>query len=241
MVTGRVLAIGDIHGCYDELVRLIGVIDPQANDTLVFVGDYIDRGVNSSAVLDFIIELGGRCNVIALKGNHESMMQSAFLERDKHIRAKWIFNWLRNGASETLQSYGLGLECFDDKDLLPTKVKQHLNFINSMPTYHITDTHIFVHATPRPNIEISEQCEMDLLWRREGRIDKYLGYNHVSGKTIISGHTAQANGKPKALSNKNIIIDSGCFHTGWLTALDINTGIFTQASKSAHRCIKPSE
>lgn len=228
---GRTFAIGDIHGCYDELVRLIGGIEPQANDTLVFVGDYIDRGVNSSGVLDFIIELGKRCKVIALKGNHESMMQSAFLERDKHIRAKWIFNWLRNGGNETLQSYGLELDCFDDKELLPIKVKQHLNFINSMPTYHITDTHIFVHATPRPDIEISEQDEMDLLWRREGRIDQYLGYNHVSGKTIISGHTPQANGKPRALSDKNIIIDSGCFHTGWLTAMNIDSGEFIQADK----------
>ena len=241
MVTSRVLAIGDIHGCYDELVRLIGVIDPQANDTLIFVGDYIDRGVNSSAVLDFIIELGSRCNVIALKGNHESMMQSAFLERDEDIRAKWVFNWLRNGAHETLQSYGLGLDCFEDKELLPVKVKEHLNFINSMLTYHITDIHIFVHATPRPNIEIGEQDEMDLLWRREGRTEQLLGYDHISGKTVISGHTAQANGRPKALSDKNIIIDSGCFHTGWLTALDVNTGVFTQASKSAHRYIKSSE
>lgn len=234
----RLFAIGDIHGCYDELVRLIDTIKPQPSDTLVFVGDYIDRGVNSSAVLDFIIELGGRCNVIALKGNHESMMQSAFLERDEDIRAKWVFNWLRNGAHETLQSYGLELDCFENKDLLPTKVKEHLNFINSMLTYHITDTHIFVHATPRPNIEISEQDEMDLLWRREGRTEQQLGYDHISGKTVISGHTAQANGKPKRLSDKNIIIDSGCFHTGWLTALDVNTGFFIQASRTDCRTIQ---
>ena len=233
----RAFAIGDIHGCYDELVMLMSAINPQASDTLVFVGDYIDRGANSSAVLDFIIELGGRCNVIALKGNHESMMQSAFLERDEDIRAKWVFNWLRNGAHETLQSYGLGLDCFEDKELLPVKVKEHLNFINSMPTYHITDTHIFVHATPRPNIEISEQDEMDLLWRREGRTEQQLGYDHISGKTIVSGHTAQANGKPKRLSDKNIIIDSGCFHTGWLTALNIDTGDFIQADKLGGRVL----
>ena len=227
----RLFAIGDIHGCYDELVQLISVINPKTSDTLIFVGDYIDRGANSSAVLDFIIELGGRCNVIALKGNHESMMQSAFLERDKDIRAKWVFNWLRNGAHETLQSYGLGLDCFEDKERLPAKVKEHLNFINSMPTYHITATHIFVHATPRPNIEISEQDEMDLLWRREGRTEQQLGYDHISGKTVISGHTAQANGKPKQLSDKNIIIDSGCFHTGWLTAMNVDNGAFIQADK----------
>lgn len=106
-----------------------------------------------------------------------------------------------------------------------------------MPTYYITDTHIFVHATPRPNIEINDQDEMDLLWRREGRTEQQIGYDHISGKTVISGHTAQANGKPKLLSDKNIIIDSGCFHTGWLTALDIDTGIFTQASKSSVRCL----
>lgn len=233
----RTFAIGDVHGCYDELKRLIGAIKPTPNDTLIFLGDYIDRGIDSSAVLDFIIELSSHCNVIALKGNHESMMQSAFLERDEDIRDKWAFNWLRNGAHETLQSYGLGLDCFDDKELLPIKVKEHLNFINSMPTYHITDTHIFVHATPRPNIDIDKQDEMDLLWRREGRTEQQLGYDHISGKTVISGHTAQANGKPKSLSDNNIIIDSGCFHTGWLTALDVNADVFTQVSRTDSRIL----
>lgn len=228
---GRTFAIGDIHGCYDELVRLMDAIDPMPRDTIIFLGDYIDRGIRSSSVLDYIINLSKLCNVIALKGNHESMMQSAFLERDEDIRAKWVFNWLRNGAHETLQSYGLGLDCFEDKERLPAKVKEHLNFINSMPTYHITATHIFVHATPRPNIEISEQDEMDLLWRREGRTEQQLGYDHISGKTVISGHTAQANGKPKRLSDKNIIIDSGCFHTGLLTAMNIDTGKYIQANK----------
>lgn len=234
----RTFAIGDIHGCYDELRRLIDAINPTPKDTLIFLGDYIDRGVNSSAVLDFIIELSKQCKVIALKGNHESMMQRSFLSRDEDLRHKMAFNWVRNGARETLQSYGLGLECFEDKELLPIKVKEHLNFINSMPTYHITDTHIFVHATPRPNIEINEQDEMDLLWRREGRTEQQLGYDHISGKTIVSGHTSQANAKPLFLSDKNIIIDSGCFHTGWLTALDVDTGVFTQASKSEYRHIE---
>ena len=233
----RTFAIGDVHGCYDELVRLMDAIDPTAKDTIIFLGDYVDRGLRSSSVLDYIINLSKLCNVIALKGNHESMMQSAFLERDEDTRAKWVFNWLRNGAHETLQSYGLGLDCFEDKNLLPIKVKEHLNFINSMPTYYITDTHIFVHATPRPNIEISEQDEMDLLWRREGRTEQQLGYDHISGKTVISGHTAQANGKPKALSDKNIIIDSGCFHTGWLTALNIDNGVFIQADKLGSRIL----
>lgn len=188
-------AIGDIHGCIKQLVRLISILNLKPDDTIIFMGDYIDRGEDSKSVLDYIVELMGVCNVVALKGNHEDMMQRAFLEVDEDIRGQWIFNWLRNGAKETLVSYGLGTsDCFNDTEVLPVKLKKHLNFINSMPTYHITDTHIFVHATPRPNIEIGEQKEMDLLWRREGRTEQEMGYDHISGKTVISGHTAQENG-----------------------------------------------
>lgn len=234
---GRVFAIGDIHGCYKELLHLINYINPTYKDTLIFLGDYVDRGCNSKAVLDLILELNDYCEVIALKGNHESMMQNALMQNDDSIKTKWAINWLRNGGRETLSSYGVNADIIYKASDLPVTIKKHLNFINSMPTYYITDTHIFVHATPRLDIDIELQSDMDLLWRRASNIDKQMDYTHLSDKIIISGHTAQVNGKPLYLSDKNIIIDSGCFYTGWLTAVNIDNGQVIQSSKDNIRLI----
>lgn len=232
---GRVFAIGDIHGCHKELVRLTDKIKPTKQDTLIFLGDYIDRGYDSRAVLDYIIELKSRCNVIALLGNHEAMMRDAFAEQDKAARFKKVVQWCSNGGDETLASYMMYSEdllfASDLSELhLPETLVRHLDFISSLPTYYETDTHIFVHASPRPDVPIEFQPESHLIWRRIGRLDENLGHNHISGKTIICGHTSQANGLPVMLSEKNIIIDSGCYATGWLTAMNVSNGHYIQAN-----------
>lgn len=236
---GRTFAIGDIHGCYDELRVLLNAIHPATNDTLIFLGDYIDRGANSKAVLDTIIDLKSQCNVIALIGNHESMMRDAFLLTNEKSRKNWALNWIRNGAESTLSSYLADISVLDFQDIdsaaIPASITNHLSFIQSMPSYYETDTHIFVHATPRPDEDIKTQCDSDLLWRRAGKTDKQFNYNHISGKTIISGHTAQESGLPISLSDKNIIIDSGCVWTGWLTAMNIGDSTYLQASKKSVR------
>lgn len=239
----RCFVIGDIHGCYEELQILINEISPTAQDTLIFLGDYIDRGLNSKAVLDLIIELKEKCTVIALLGNHEAMMRDSFLEQDADDRAQKVWAWYRNGGDVTLDSYMfdhsvlLDVGCVDDM-FLPTSLEKHLEFINSLPTYHITDTHIFVHATPYPNQPIEDQFETSLIWRRHSGLDKKFNYCHQSGKTIISGHTAQKDGLPLILSEKNIIIDSGCVWSGWLTALDLSDGTYLQASINGVRIIE---
>ena len=236
---GRTFAVGDIHGCYDELQVLIDAISPTTNDTLVFLGDYIDRGDNSKAVLDTIINLKSRCNVIALIGNHEAMMRDAFLLTNKKSRENWALNWIRNGAASTLSSYMVDISILDfqniDSAAIPASITSQLSFIKSMPSYHVTDTHIFVHATPRPDEDIENQYDSDLLWRRAGKTDRQFNYNHISGKTIISGHTAQESGLPLSLSDKNIIIDSGCVWTGWLTAMNMDDNTYLQASKAGVR------
>ncbi len=217
----RTLVFTDIHGCYEEFKSLLFKVKLTRLDTVIFLGDYVDRGKDSKKVLDEVARIKDFCHTITLLGNHECLMIEALLRTDKKIKDYASEMWVRNGGLETLKSYGLGVEALDYGFKLPRDLEEHLWMLRDMPLYYETDTHIFVHASPRTNEDISEQDEMDLLWRRVGSVEKLYGYDHISGKTIICGHTAQPNGEPKFLSDKNIIIDTGCFFTGVLTCAEV--------------------
>lgn len=245
----RVIAFGDIHGCSEALKTLLNAVNPTQYDTLIFLGDYIDRGSNSKAVLDIIIDLKSKCNVIALLGNHEAMMCDAFLQEDGKKRQQMIWAWYNNGGVSTLTSYNYNFDNLLNVELdskpsdlsLPADLEAHLAFISTLPTYHITDTHIFVHATPYPDQDIEEQLKSSLIWRRASDTDAEYNYTHKSGKTIVSGHTAQQDGIPLALSDKNIIIDTGSVWSGWVTAMDITNNYFIQANVFDSRTLSYDE
>lgn len=242
---GRTFAIGDIHGHHLELFNLIYAIAPSKDDTLIFLGDYVDRGPDSMAVIDEIIALQGVCQVIMLKGNHEVFMVNALTTENLKSRHNSTNSWMQYGGIETLQSYGLvpyeflAQQLLSDKPTakldIPNAIRKHISLIQTLPIYHITDTHIFVHASPKLDIDIEDQDEEYLLWRKTSKRDAALNYVHKSGKTIICGHTDQEDGMPKKLSDKNIVIDSGCYKTGWLTAIDVDSGRFIQASRDSYR------
>src|SRR5262249_33858026 len=99
-MAGRTIAIGDIHGCPDALAALIDAIAPSPEDTVVLLGDYIDRGPNSRGVLDRLIALARRCRLVPLLGNHEEALLDALRDKDSLRR------WLTLGAADTLRSYG---------------------------------------------------------------------------------------------------------------------------------------
>ena len=96
-----IFAIGDIHGCVNELRALLNLLPLTPESTVVFLGDYIDRGGNSKGVIDTIIELRGHCRVVTLKGNHEAMFLD-FLDHPGSARAGLF---ICNGGSATLASY----------------------------------------------------------------------------------------------------------------------------------------
>ena len=135
----RTIAIGDIHGCATALAALIDTIDPDPSDTLVFLGDFIDRGPESRRVLDRVIDLAGRCRVVPILGNHEEMLLDAL--RDTANLAKW----LKCGGAYTLRSYGweMGGVRRRLEDWIPP---HHRAFLSSCLQFFETDTHIFVHA-----------------------------------------------------------------------------------------------
>lgn len=208
----RHFAIGDIHGCITALTALVDFVDLRSDDTIVTLGDYVDRGPNSRAVVDFIINLGEMHKLVALRGNHEIMMLDA-REKDS-----WLRPWLSYGGEETLQSYGGSF------DGVPVS---HIDFLeNNLQPYYESETHIFVHANLAPDVALADQSDAALFWQ------KYKDpAPHCSGKTMVCGHTAQQSGMP--LSNGNsVCIDTWAHGDGWLTCLDVGSGAVWQANEA---------
>lgn len=203
---GRTIAIGDIHGCSIELARLLEVVAPSAEDTLVLLGDYIDRGIDSRGVIEQLLELQRRCTLVALMGNHEQMMLEA--RDDPHKRIEWM----EFGGIVTLDSYGdRGWEDVPEA---------HWTFLRSCRDWHETSTHLFVHASYEPERALGEQEAGVLRWRS---LHEHVPGPHRSGKRAIVGHTPQESGEILALGHL-VCIDTGVCHGGRLTALDVESG-----------------
>src|SRR5262245_13698118 len=148
-MAGRTIAIGDIHGCADALAALIDAIAPLADDTVISVGDLIDRGPDSRGVIEQMIALGGQCWLITLQGNHEELLLAALCDGTA------IDKWLRCGGTETLRSYGYQSDHVPRLDaLIPSS---HQEFIAACQPYYETDTHLFVHAGVVAELPIDEQ------------------------------------------------------------------------------------
>ena len=188
----RTFAIGDIHGCLAPLKLLWETIDAQADDRIIFMGDYVDRGPESKGVIDFLIKLKERgLNLIFLSGNHE---EKFFLsEMDMTDRAHWLDAW---GGGETLASYGPG--GFDD---VPAS---HWEFLRKAQAYFETDTHVFVHANLEADAPLDEQLPFTLIHKKFGSPEP-----HMSGKTMICGHTAQKSHVPLNIGRE---ISGPCAH-----------------------------
>ena len=111
----RTIAIGDIHGCSIALEALIEAISPQPDDTIIPLGDYVDRGIDSKGVLDQLIELRDRCNLVPILGNHDQMMLHA---RDGRSDFQ---GWLDCGGDAALDSYGSSRKL----DLIPRLISDY--------------------------------------------------------------------------------------------------------------------
>lgn len=204
----KIFAIGDIHGCFDKLQRLILEIkaDP-ANDTLVFIGDYIDRVDGGRDVVDYILKLKKTFqNVICLRGNHESMLLRFLDGVEDDI-------YLANGGFATLKAYGISRS--DAPKVRKKKIPpDHLKFFKSLLPYYETDQFIFVHAGLIPGRELNEQSLYDMQWIRQTFIDSDDDF----GKQVVFGHTHFS--EPLVEDNK-IGIDTGAVYGGSLTCVEL--------------------
>lgn len=212
----RTLVIGDIHGFSAIFDTLLEAVAPTSQDSIITLGDYVDRGPDSRGVLDRLIQRFKTGQLIPLSGNHD-LLFTEVVQSNGDRRA-----WLKYGGVETLVSYGHG----PIDNPLSRVPYAHLDFLNrSCRMYHETQTHLFAHANVDPSLPMSEQKEIDLRWTKlEGPV------HHYSGKTLVCGHTRQANGRPLVLPGV-VCIDTGVYDVdGWLTCLHLETGEYWQAN-----------
>lgn len=208
---GRTIAIGDIHGHADALRRLIDEIQPQREDTIIPLGDYVNRGPNSCGVIQTLIELEERCRVVPILGNHDELMRDA--RRDRYALDRFRYD----GGDETLMSYNEDA-WFGGNDLsyIPDA---HWNFLDRCRPFFEDDHCILTHACYDPFVAMNQQMSRLLRWTA---IDSHPPRPHMSGKMVVVGHTADL-----AIRHWGHVmcIDTGCGFQGRLTAHEPATGL----------------
>lgn len=205
----RTLAIGDIHGCANLLDRLLDAVQPAPGDTLVFLGDYVDRGPDSRGVIDHLIALKQSANCIFLGGNHELMMMRARLDPKREPA------WLGYGGAQTLGSYG---PAPGRSGALADVPDEHWKFLGSLVDFFATDSHVFIHATLDPAKPLHEQDEAVLFWNK---LEEPIAL--PDGRTVVCGHTAQKSGDVLNLGG-TLCIDTFAYGGGKLTCLHTEEG-----------------
>jgi len=221
-----VYAVGDVHGCLDELVALEKKIHADASACgspalIVMLGDYVDRGPASSQVIDHLIAPPPQgLERICLAGNHEVMMLD-YLEGRIDLA-----EWGALGAASTLMSYGIDinrvLALSADKRIVDDMIKRsvpafHLDFLQRLPVLLETPEIVMVHAGLRPGIPLDEQTDDDLVSIRSAFHEKA----HSLRKYVVHGHTPVSS---PTRDGRRINIDTGAFFSGRLTALRIRNG-----------------
>ena len=222
--------VGDIHGCVDELRRLIETLPLARDDRLVFLGDYIDRGPDSSGVVSYLISLQKQRNdfeLVFLKGNHEDMLLSYLGLNGQHGDM-----FLINGGKATLASYGLTADRFSAPQALLAIPAEHLHFFEGLERYYSMDSFLCVHAGIHPQKSLAEQTDEDLFWIRNA----FIFNSHGLPYTVLFGHTPQA-AVLYDLPYK-VGLDTGLVYGNMLTCLDVDEKVLYQINrgrKSIHR------
>lgn len=216
----RIYAIGDIHGCADILDTLLVLIaedmrrKPVRKPIGVFLGDYIDRGTQSRAVVERLVTKAAPMGFVALRGNHEAMLLR-FLEEPAYLE-----EWRSFGGLETLSSYGVDVSAIVRGEgykevhdaFVASLPDSHRAFLRATRLFYESGDYYFCHAGIRPGVKLALQVESDLLWIRQ----PFLSATKRFEKFVVHGHTPVA--KPDIQVNR-IGIDTGACATGMLTCL----------------------
>ena len=218
----RVYAVGDIHGRLDLLEALHGLISedvaqaPDRSKTIIYLGDYIDRGLESQGVIDRL--LGAPLEDVTpvfLLGNHEDTMLN-FL--DDHRVGE---SWFQFGGDATLYSYGVSLSgpLSDQRTMIEAQLnlremmpESHLAFLRGLVTHYRLGDYFFAHAGIRPGVALDKQNLNDLIWIRE----EFLDSTAAHGSMVVHGHSISL--QVEDLPNR-INIDTGAYATNVLTCL----------------------
>jgi serine/threonine protein phosphatase 1 len=212
LMSDRVIAIGDIHGCLDSLNAVLDAIAPTKSDTIVTLGDYVDRGPDSKGVIDRLISLSQDCTLVPLIGNHEEMM----LEVVNDVSEP--YHWLQFGGVDTLDSYGFS----GSMSVIPDS---HRQFFDQLLDYFETESHFFVHANYEADQELAEQSIEYLRWIK---LTDEMPAPHINGKRAVVGHTHDHAGEIFEAPHL-VCLDTYCYGGRWLTAMDTSSGQLWQS------------
>ena len=216
----RLYAIGDVHGCIDQLEGMFGLIDAEIERDgvedwrIILLGDYCDRGPDVRGVLDLIMSRQATDpRVIALAGNHDD----GFLQFLAEPKPESLF--FRYGGMATARSYGVALDGDDLRAsrnrLLAAVPEDHVAFIRNLPLSAEFGDFFFCHAGIRPEVPLNEQRREDLTWMR----DAFLGWPKLHPKVVVHGHTPAA--AAEIMANR-VNVDTGVVYGGTLTALVVD-------------------
>ncbi|MEA1084363.1 MAG: serine/threonine protein phosphatase [Sphingomonas sp.] len=219
----RVYAVGDVHGCADLLDQLLARIDADdrargpARTTIVFLGDLVDRGPASAAVIERLRLLAAeRPDTRFLLGNHEEVFLESLKGEPKALRM-----FCRIGGRETIMSYGIDAADYDRMDYeelhaaMRVRVPAaHQAFLESFEDMVTIGDYVFVHAGVRPGTELTAQRGADLRWIR----NPFLDHDRALDKMVVHGHTISAGLDEQV---HRIGVDTGAYETGILTALGL--------------------
>ena len=199
---GRLLAVGDIHGCLDQLKALMMKVAPTREDQVVFLGDYVDRGPASCSVIDYLIAFGKSLPAtIFLRGNHDQMFAD-------YLNGREPTAFFMNGGLKTLNSY-------QSSGQWPIPAS-HRTFLGALLNSYETEDYIFVHAGLRPGIPLAEQDVSDLLWIRR----EFVTSGYDWGKTVVYGHTPV---EEPLLTEARMGLDTGCVYGRKLTCCHVRS------------------
>ncbi|MBE9034005.1 metallophosphoesterase family protein [aff. Roholtiella sp. LEGE 12411] len=221
-ISPRRVVIGDVHGHYEGLMTLLEAIAPTSDDQIYFLGDLIDRGPNSSQVVNFVKQNNYPC----LLGNHEQMLLSILT--NKSVSSPRMQAWLYSGGQATVASYNQA-----------TIPDEHLDWFKALPTYLDLGDFWLTHAGVDPSKSVAEQTADQLCWIRDEfhSIEK----PYFPDKQIIIGHTITftfPGVTPGKLAQGQgwLDIDTGAYHpkSGWLTGLDITNNLVYQVNVYKH-------
>jgi len=204
---GRIIAIGDIHGCINKLQDLLARLEICREDTIIFLGDYIGRGPGSKDVLSTLIGLKGKTRrTVYLLGNHENLLLEYVKSPDENL-----IPYLRQQSIETfLKSYGEeDLSRLHNLSFMP---EEHVKFLESLELYHVENEYLFVHAGIMPGLPLAKHTAMELCEVR----DMFLNAKVEIDKTVVFGHTAF---ELPLVTEDKIGIDTGAVYGNLLTAV----------------------
>lgn len=216
----RVYAIGDVHGCADQLIQLLDLIEQDharrepAELTVILLGDLVNRGPASAQVIGCVQGLVDSGVGRLLKGNHEELFICA--GRGDH-RAARIF--MASGGKTTLMSFGLSEDEIEHGNyhdlaaLMKTRIpREIIAFLEAAEDKILIGDYLFVHAGIRPGVPIPEQKSADLRWIRH----EFLSSDAAHGSFVVHGHTITATIDER---ENRIGIDTGAYRSGVLSAV----------------------